>query len=292
MWFNFVLPHLRHKYPIVFTVHDPRQHMGDRGAKKTPQWLMDFGYRQADQIIVHGSQLKQILADEIGIDPKNIHVVPHIAIGEKRAKPTESSQELDENTILFFGRIWPYKGLDVLIRAQPLISREIENAKFLICGRGEDIDHYVKMMQDPERFTIHNRWISDMERAEFFERSSIVVLPYIEATQSGVVPVAYAHCKPVVATRTGGLPDVIDDGRTGLLVKSGDEVGLANAVVRLLNDRAMQKSMGIAGNQKLMTEWAPNVVCRQTASVYRAAIEGRNTANRSADAKFSRSMVP
>ncbi len=87
MWFNFVLPHLRRKYPIVFTVHDPRQHLGDRGAKKTPQWLMDFGYRQADQIIVHGSQLKQILADEIGIDPKNIHVVPHIAIGEKRAKP-------------------------------------------------------------------------------------------------------------------------------------------------------------------------------------------------------------
>lgn len=274
MWFNFVLPILRRRYPIVFTVHDPRQHMGDRGAKNTPQWIMDFGYRRADKVIVHGSQLKKVLVDEIGISNNDIHVIPHIAIGDRGIHPGDS----DENVILFFGRIWPYKGLEFLIRAQPLINREIPNAKFLICGKGEDVDRYRDMVMDAHQFVFTNRWITDDERVEFFQRATVIVLPYIEATQSGVVPIAYAHSKPVVATRTGGLPDVIEDGKTGILVEPRDEISLANAVVKLLKDKELCKRMGIAGNRKLRTELAPNVVCRQTVSVYRSAIEERKAA--------------
>ena len=132
IWFNFALPILRRRYPIVFTIHDPRQHLGDRGAKNTPQWVMDFGYRRADKVIVHGSQLKNVLVNELAIPKTDIHVIPHIAIGERliASEPNENSSE--EVPILFFGRIWPYKGLEYLIRAQPLISQEIPNAKIWI----------------------------------------------------------------------------------------------------------------------------------------------------------------
>jgi len=276
LWFNFALPFLRRHYPIVFTIHDPRQHMGDRGAKNTPQWVMDFGYRRADKVVVHGSQLRQVLIDELNISKDDIHVIPHIAIGERDLVPDKS----EAIELLFFGRIWPYKGLDYLIRAEPLITRKFPNAKIVICGQGEDFDRYRGMMTNPDQFIVHNRWISDEERRNFFQRASIVVLPYVEATQSGVVPVAYAHSKPVIATRTGGLPDVVDHGKTGLLVEPKDEVGLAEAIIALLEDAELRKSMGDAGNQKLQNELSPSVVCKQTADVYRSAIRKWKSINR------------
>ena len=61
LWFNLALPFLK-KYSLVVTIHDPRHHIGDLGSQKTPQFIMDFGYRQADHVIVHGSQLKKIVA--------------------------------------------------------------------------------------------------------------------------------------------------------------------------------------------------------------------------------------
>lgn len=286
MWFNFVLPLLRRKFPIVFTVHDPRQHLGDRGAKNTPQWIMDFGYRRADQIIVHGSQLSDVLVNQLGISRKSIHVIPHIAIGTGDLSERESG----ENLILFFGRIWPYKGLEFLIRAQPLINQAVPDAKIVICGQGEDFERYHDMMKAPDRFVVHNRWIKDDERAVFFQRSSVVVLPYIEATQSGVVPIAYAHKKPVVATRTGGLPDVVEDGKTGFLVEPENEVELANAVIKLLQDKQLQEEMGEAGNQKLETELAPDVVCKQTAKVYQLAIKNRAEKKSPSKAELSNSV--
>lgn len=269
LWFNLVMPFLK-RYSLVMTIHDPRHHAGDRGSQKTPQFIMDFGYRQADRIIVHGTQLKEIVATEIGIPDNKIHVIPHIAIGERN---TTKVAETDEQLILFFGRIWLYKGLDYLIRAQSLINREFPDARIMICGQGENFQRYRKLMSDPDKFIVHNRWITDDERTEFFQRASIVVLPYIEATQSGVVPVAYAHSKPVIATRTGGLPDVIEDGRTGLLVAPKDEAQLGAAIVRLLGDKHLRESMGRAGKRKLETELSTAAVTKQTADVYRAAIE-------------------
>ena len=143
----------------------------------------------------------------------------------------------------------------------------------MICGQGENFRRYRQLMSDPDKFIVHNRWITDDKRTEFFQRASIVVLPYIEATQSGVVPVAYAHSKPVIATRTGGLPDVIDDGQTGILVDPKNEVQLADAIVQLLRDKHLRESMGRAGKRKLETDLSQAAVTKQTADVYRAAIE-------------------
>ena len=127
-------------------------------------------------------------------------------------------------------------------------------------------------MSDPEKFEVHNRWISNEERNQFFERASIVVLPYVEATQSGVIPVAYAHAKPVIATQTGSLPDLVDHAKTGLLVPPKDEYALANAMIELLSDAARSSEMGIAGKQKWLVELSPDVIAKKTIAVYRAAI--------------------
>ena len=90
------------------------------------------------------------------------------------------------------------------------------------------------------------------------------------------MPVAYAHGKPVVVTRTGGLPDIVEHGVTGLLVPPCDEGALADAVVQLLSDPEASRRMGQAGRNKLEAECSEPVIAEQTAQVYHRAIQSRN----------------
>ncbi len=270
LWFNSALPLLR-KYPLVLTVHDPRPHAGDQGGQKTPGWVLDFGFRRASRLIVHGRQMKQVVMDECRIPADRIDVIPHIAIGDESA--SRQTPE-DESLILFFGRIWPYKGLDYMIRAEPLITAQVPDARIVIAGEGEAFDRYRRMMVHPERFIVHNEYVSETKQAELFRRASLVVLPYIEATQTGVIPVAYTFGKPVVATAVGSLPDMVEDGRTGYLVSPRDENALAQAIVRLLRDKELRRQMGANGKRKIDAECSPSTVAQQTLGAYRRALNG------------------
>jgi len=130
-------------------------------------------------------------------------------------------------------------------------------------------------MVKPERYTILNRWIPDEERDELFRRAAVVVLPYVSASQSGVVSVAYNHAKPVVATNVGALPEAVRDGVTGFIVPPRDHIALAEAVVKLLDDSVLRHRMGVAGQEMLWKECAPEVVARRTEEVYRLAASDR-----------------
>jgi starch synthase len=276
LWFNLALPFL-HQYPLVVTIKDVRHHPGDRESRKTPQAIMDFGYRRADQIIVHNTQMKRLVTDECGISEEIVHITPLIAL---RHEPPESGVREDIDRILFFGRIWEYKGLEYLIRAEPLITAAVPNARIVIAGRGENFDKYRRMMVHPEHFIVYNEWISDEQQAALFREASVVVLPYIEASQSGVIPIAYSHRKPVIATSVGGLPDMVEDGRTGYLIPPRDVPAFAEACVRLLRDVRLRREFGANGKRKIDAEWSADVVARQTLAVYSRALSGRPEAVR------------
>jgi glycosyltransferase involved in cell wall biosynthesis len=269
LWFNPVLPLLA-RYPLVLTVHDPYHHLGDTGAQKTPQSVMDFGFRRAARLIVHSQQQRQVVVERCGIPEGRIDVIPHIALGDESIQVQSHHDE--EPVVLFFGRIWPYKGLDYLIRAQPLISAACPGARIVIAGEGEDFARYRAMMTDPSAFTVWNEYVSDEQRARLFERAAVVVLPYVDASQSGVVPLAYRYGKPVVATTVGGLPETVDSGETGFLVPPRDEHALADAVIRLLQDADLRHRFGANGRRKLDAECAPDVIGRQTLATYRRAL--------------------
>lgn len=274
MWFNLALPLLR-AYPLVLTIHDPRYHAGDRESRRTPQWMTDFGFRRAGRVIVHGEALRRQVIDLLAIAAERVHVVPHVAIGA--AVATVNNLD-DGKTILFFGRIWDYKGLKHLIEAEPLISKAFPNARVVIAGEGDDFMPYCRMMESPEHFEVHNHFISTKLRDELFTRASVVVLPYVEATQSGVIPLAYSFAKPVVATNVGALPDAVEDGVTGRLVPPADVEALAAAINELIADETMRHVMGAAGRRKLDAEWSPGAVARRSIEVYRRAIRDRKPA--------------
>jgi starch synthase len=271
LWFNGFLPLLQ-QYPLVLTVHDARQHVGDRGGRKTPQPVMDFGFRRAARLITHAQRLKDVITTECGIGAERIHVVPMIGLGNE---PDSLLPADDRPTVLFFGRIWPYKGLEYLIRAQPLITAEMPDARIVIAGEGEDFGRYRRMMTQADRFTVYNEYISEERCSELFRQAHVVVLPYVEASQSAVIPLAYTFMKPVIATTVGGLPELVDDGRTGCLVPPRDERALAAAIIRLLRDEPLRRQLGLNGKRKLDAECDPDVVARQTLDVYHQALAAR-----------------
>lgn len=270
LWFNPFVPFLR-RYPLVLTIHDPTAHVGDRGGAKTPQAIMNLMFRAADRVIVHGRRLATEAAERGRVRPDRIRVIPLVvAVGADRV---DAATE-EPATILFFGRIWPYKGLDYLIRAEPLISARVPELRVIVAGKGESLDYYRSLMANPDRFEIHDEFVPNALRDRLFARSSVVVLPYVEASQSGVVPIAYAFSKPVVVTSVGGLPEVVDDGATGLVVPPRDEAALADAVVRLLGDAESRWTMGANGRRKLERELSPGAVATATVKVYAEAIAG------------------
>ncbi|HVH70540.1 MAG TPA: glycosyltransferase family 4 protein [Candidatus Dormibacteraeota bacterium] len=269
LWFDLALP-LLCRYPLVFTVHDVKPHPGDRLTQKTPQWIENFARCRADELIVHTKYTRNLLDREIPGASAKTSVIPHLQIG---GGPSPANSEEDGNLILFFGRIWEYKGLEYLIRAEPLITARVPKARILIAGKGEDFGRYRQMMVHPDRFLVHNGFIPENLAADYFQRASLVVLPYIEASQSGVVPMAYSAGKPVVATTVGGLPEMVENGHTGYLVAPRDVVQLAEAVTKLLLDPPLCRRMGANGNRKIKEECSPKVVAQETFAVYVRAVE-------------------
>jgi len=269
LWMNLTLVLLR-DIPLVTTIHDAVHHVGDKNSQKTPRLIADISYRQASQLIAHSQYVTDLASKRLQIDRGRFHIVPHVLLGG--GAPSTANDTKTSSSVLFFGRIWPYKGLEYLIEAEPLISERIPNVKFVIAGRGEDIGRYQAMMVHPERFLVLNRYITDEERAALFRESSLVALPYIEASQSGVIPVAFNYGKPVVATNVGGLPEAVTDGVTGLLVPPRDVSGLADAIVTLLNSPELRSQLGAAAQRQAQTEWSAEAIGRQTLDVYRAAL--------------------
>jgi glycosyltransferase involved in cell wall biosynthesis len=267
-WLDLALP-FWHRYPLVCTVHDFRPHPGDKLSQKTPFWVEMFVRRRADQLIVHSEHIRALMVRQLNGASENISLMPHIQIGQELVSTTPKE---DEHLILFFGRIWEYKGLEYLIRAEPLISARVPGVRIMIAGQGEEFSRYARMMVHPERFIVHNEFISEERTAEYFRRASIVVLPYIEASQSGVIPLAYSAAKPVVATTVGGLPEMVEHGRTGYLVPPRDAAKLADALVRLLLDANLRREMGANAKRKVELECSPDDIALKTLEVYRRAI--------------------
>lgn len=255
-------------FPMVATVHDLQRHEGERGLIAIPSFTYRWQWKWATQVIVHASAARTELIAEHGCQPDRVHTIPigsyeyyrMFADGEIREEPA---------TLLFFGRIWGYKGLQVLIEAEPIISEQIPDLRVIIAGEGEPFDKYERLMVNPQRFEVHNYRIPNENVAGFFQRACVVVLPYLEASQSGVVSIAYAFGKPVVATRVGGLPDVVLEGQTGFLVPPKDSRGLAEAVITILRDAKLRRQMGQRARDLADSELSWKHIALKTYEVYK-----------------------
>lgn len=249
----------------VLTVHDVQIHPGD------PEGILKYFKsvlrKKVRKIIVHGQFLKKQLASNWRVPEDKIYILPHGAFSIYKKWDDPSIKE-EAKTILFFGRISRYKGLDILIKAEPLITQHIPDAKIVIAGSGEDFGPYESLITNRSRFEIHNRFISHRDVPKFFRRASVVVLPYIEASQSGVVPIAYIFGKPVVVTNVGSIPEVVDEGKTGFIVPPNSPEDLSRAIIEILENHELRKTMSANALAKASTELSWNTIAQETAKIY------------------------
>lgn len=274
-WFSLILPLLCRKFSLITTLHDVKPHLGEDNLQT--RFMIYCGIRYSDQIFVHGRILKEQMIKEHYFPTEKIHVIP---IGEHNVAPFKKYEKqnvkIEKNFILFFGRIWEYKGLEYLIKAEPLITEAIPNAKIIIAGTGENFEKYENMMINREHFIIYNYYIPYKEGVELFQKCSLVVLPYIEASQSGVIPVAYGFKKPVVVTNVGAIPEIVDDEITGLIVEPRNSHALAVAIIRLLKDKSLRIKMGESGYEKLKSDLSWENISEKTIQVYEKTITTQN----------------
>jgi len=253
------------KYKLVLTEHDPLPHKGEKWIETCHVRFTKFLVRNiSDRIIVHGNNLKKDLIRQ-GVLEEKVKVVSHgdYTYYLKWAKDIKE----EKNTILFFGRILDYKGLEYLIKAVPIIALTIPDVKIIIVGNG-DFKKYNAMIDEKKYFEIHNRFIQDDEIAEFFQRSCIVVLPYIDGSQSGIIPIAYAFKKPVVVTNVGSIGEVVEDNVTGFVVPPKDSKALAEAIIKILINDTSRTKMGINAYKKMKSDLSWEKITNDILDIY------------------------
>lgn len=224
-WSNMVNSVFKSSQKIV-TLHDPKPHSG---SSVYFNYLCKKTAKRADDIVILSEKFKQYTETYFNKTTNQVHVIPHgIFDYYKKNNNKENVIHYDTEKInfLFFGRITKYKGLHILSKAYKILSNEFDNISLTVVGNG-DFEEYKDEYSNLKNTTVVNRWIKDEEVGSFFNGDNIVtVLPYIDATQSGVTPIAMDYRSIIIASNTGGLSEQIKDGETGYLFETSNSLDL------------------------------------------------------------------
>jgi D-inositol-3-phosphate glycosyltransferase len=231
---------------IAFTAHNVNQ--GQRDGKDS--WLnrvtLKIQYHLCDHIFVHTQRMKDELCRQFAVMDDAVTVIRfpvNNASPETTLTCLEAKQRLglsrDEKTILFFGRIRPYKGVEYLLDAfRTLVGNGHTTYRLIIAGEPiKGCEVYLQEIQkavgnefDSRQVMWKTQFIPDHEVEIYFKAADVLVLPYKEIFQSGVLFLAYAYGLPVVATDVGSFSEDIVAGSTGFLCKAGDPRDMAAAI--------------------------------------------------------------
>lgn len=254
------------------TQHEITPHLGELIRGKITIYVNKVLNKKAAKIIVLGEKLKQELISKYNIPTDKILV---FLMGDFTFYLQWKKKGIKEepHTILFFGRILKYKGLDILLKAIPMIKRQIPDIKVIVAGEGELSPYHELITKDlKNNMEIVNKYIHEKEVPQFFQRASIIVMPYRDASSSGIVPIAYAFKKALICSDVGALHEFIDHDKTGLLVRPEDPKALANAIALLLKDKKKRDSLGKQGYEKMMAELSWKYIAKRLFAQYKAAV--------------------
>ena len=272
---------------LVFTAHNVNAGRRD----KKDSWLnrasLKFQYKLLDHIFVHTGKMKDELVGEFGVRAEKITIIPYgvnNAVPFTDLTPEESRRRLgldnDEKTILFFGAIKQYKGLEYLVTAFQQIAAQ-GNYRLIIAGeRKKGCEEYWRTIQQtieqhPTRDKILQKieFIPDAETEIYFKAADVVVLPYTEIFQSGILFLAYSFGLPVIATDVGSFADDVVEGKTGYICRPQDFGDLAITIHRYFESTLYQ---GLCGKREeirraTFSNHSWNVVAKLTINIYTAA---------------------
>jgi glycosyltransferase involved in cell wall biosynthesis len=275
-WYDLTLL-LNKMPPLVTTIHDVFRHPGDKDNVIGSEYTRQIAFWRSQQLIVHANLLKDALVEEFSVPKQRVCILPHGELGSLYQRLAKKNNKVREPyTLLFYGRIWAYKGLNYLLEAMPSVIESFPQVKLIIAGKGDNIKQYFPDGCDKKHYEILKKYIPSEDVAELFQRSTAVILPYIEASQSGVASLAYAMGTPVIASEIGGLAEMINSGQDGLLVPPKDSSALADAIIRLLSDSNLQHRIRTAALYRCEDDLNWLNIATQTIEIYRKAIYLKN----------------
>lgn len=268
------LPQLRRLAPLVLTVHDSTPFNGNPAAALQQRGTA-ASFTRFDRIIVHTDQGRARLLAQ-GVPADRLSVLPHGLLGTQ-ASPTAANDTTDGPlTFLLFGKLKPYKGADLLIEAFARLPDALRGqARLRIVGKPymdlAPLHALARRRGVAAAVSIEPRFVADDEIPALFAPGVIAAFPYREIEASGVLSLAIAQARPILATRLGGFAEQIEDGVHGILVPPEDAASLSLAMARLLADRSF--AAACATNVRRLAEQIPDwdAIARRTALVYEAA---------------------
>lgn len=228
----------RSRTSVIFICHNVVPHEPFPGRRGLTRYALASG----DAWLVH-SETDQRDLESLNLRGHTLLVPqpPGQGFGEPIDKEKAKNRlSLSGKTLLFFGLIRRYKGLSGLLQAMPRILQSLDCTLLVVGEFYEGKDHCLNLINAlglASHVRVIDRFVPDDEVSLYFSAADLVVLPYESATQSAIVPIAYAFERPVLATRVGGLPEAVRDGETGLLVEPNNPTELAAAIIRFYEER-------------------------------------------------------
>lgn len=273
----------RRNGPIVFTAHNWKLWEGFKPEWKSPfarsAYVMDtrlerYIATKSDRVLALSNAMKRGIIKSTNILSEKVNVVPN-AVDATLFCPEDVERT---NAILYVGRITAEKGIDVLVRAMPLIIKEIHDAQLIIVGpqkygleRGgfaEKIRQLIKK-SNIEHHVIFTGTVSISELIRAYSQASVLCLPAVWQEPFGLVLIEAMACEtPVVGTRVGGISEVISESQGGLLVKPHEAKELAQAIIQVLSDSNLARRLGKNGRKAVLEKYAFNRVAQQVYSIY------------------------
>jgi glycosyltransferase involved in cell wall biosynthesis len=277
---------------IALTVHNVNQARRDNKDSALNRVTLGIQYRLTDHIFVHTQKMKSELVEEFGVEEGRVSVIP---FGINNAVPhtdlTRSGARRGlgigdgEKTILFFGRMRPYKGFEHLLAAYEQLTTRRSDYRLIIASepkKGSEV--YLKQIKEMisrvdghKRIVCRIEFIPDSDIELYFKAADVLVLPYKEIFQSGVMFLAYSFGLPVISADVGSFREEIIEGRTGFLCNPGDQVDLAKSIERYF---ASDLYKDLENRRDDIKEYAHSqhswdVVANRTVNVYEGLMEPR-----------------
>jgi len=276
---------------IAFTAHNVNAGKRDANDSVLNRLSLKIQYRLAHHIFVHTEKMKGELLEEFGVRKEAVTVIPfgiNNSVPDTDLTPAEAKRRLGIGnglkTILFFGAIRPYKGLEHLVAAFQQIASKHEDYRLIIAGQPmSGSEQYLRHIQetiekDPSRGRVIQKieYVPDSETELYFKAADVLVLPYTVVFQSGVLFLAYKFGLPVIATDVGSFRDEIVKGKTGFLCRPCDPVNLAKTIEAYFESELFKaldhRRREIQDYANARNSW--DVVGEHTCNVY-AALLGR-----------------
>jgi glycosyltransferase involved in cell wall biosynthesis len=229
---------------IAFTVHNVNVRTRDGGDSWFNRATLKFQYCRCDHIFLHTEKMKAELISDFGIPESNASVIPfgiNSTVPDTTLTATEARRKLglreNEKTLLFFGNIAPYKGVEFLVDAFIEVAGRVENYRLIIAGRPKGSEDYwagllakINASAVREKIILKIEYVPDAETEIYFKAADVLILPYTHVFQSGVLFLGYNFGLPSIAADVGSLKDEIMEGQTGLVFKRCDSADLARAI--------------------------------------------------------------